>query len=177
MQVAARNLYHRGAYGILGMMPSPALRAVCLSGTLLLVVVATGRSQDRATSLLDWRPASGPGPTRMDARAATVSNLLLPSVQIPILPRYNQFERDFGVDFGVRGLLDDRDGDVLEDLRARLDARWGDATVYQWLERGLALYARVQASTQMRRKGFDMEVEMDDVAEGKLGLRVQRSLE
>lgn len=159
------------------MMPSSALRAVCLSGTLVLVVAATGRGQDRGPSLLDWRPSSGPGPTRMEARAATASNLLLPSVQIPILPRYNQFERDFGVDFGVRGLLDDRDGDVIEDLRARLDARWGDATVYQWIERGLALYARVQASTQLRRKGFDMEVEMDDVAEGKLGLRVQRSLE
>ena len=59
----------------------------------------------------------------------------------------------------------------------RGDARWGDATVYQWIERGLALYARVQATTQLRRKGFDMEVEMDDVAEGKVGLRVQRSLE
>ena len=158
-------------------MPSPALRAVCLSGILLLAASTTGWSQDRATSLLDWRPASGPGPTRMEARAATASDLHLPSVQIPILTRYNEFERDFGVDFGVRGLLDDREGDVLEDLRARLDARWGDATMYQWIERGLALYARVQASTQLRRKGFDMEVEMDDVAEGKLGLRVQRSLE
>ncbi len=126
---------------------------------------------------MDWQPELGPGPTRLEARAATAGNLLLPSVQIPILTRYTQFERDFGVDFGVRGLLDDRDGDVLDDLRSRLDARWGDATVYQWIERGLALYARVQASTQLRRKGFDMEVEMDDVAEGKLGLRVQRSLE
>lgn len=159
-------------------MSRTALRAVYLSGTLLLVVAATGRGQDPgSSSLLDWRPASGPGPTRMEARAATASNLLLPSVQIPLQTRYNQFEHDFGVDFGVRGLLDDREGDVLEDLRARLDARWGDATVYQWIERGLALYARVQASTQLRRKGFDMEVEMDDVAEGKLGLRVQRSLE
>lgn len=158
-------------------MHSPALRAVFLSGTLLLAASATGWAQDRATSLLDWRPASGPGPTRMEARAATASNLLLPSVQIPILTRYSEFEHDFGVDFGVRGLVDDREGDVLEDLRARLDARWGDATMYQWIERGLALYARVQASTQLRRKGFDMEVEMDDVAEGKLGLRVQRSLE
>jgi len=154
------------------MMPSSALRVVCLSGTLILVIAGTGRGQDRATSLLDWRPSPGPGPTRMEARAATASNLLLPSVQIPIRSRYDQFEHDFGVDFGVRGLLDDRQGDVLEDLRARLDARWGDATVYQWIERGLALYARVQASTQLRRKGFDMEVEMDDVAEGLGELRV-----
>lgn len=158
-------------------MRSPALRAVCISGTLVLTAAATGRGQERGASLLDWRPESGPGPTRLEARAATASNLLLPSMQIPILSRYNEFERDFGVDFGVRGLLDDRDGDVLDDLRTRLDARWGDATVYQWIERGLALYARVQASTQLRRKGFDMEVEMDDVAEGKVGLRVQRSLE
>ena len=159
------------------MMRSSALRSVCLSGSLLLGVAAAGRGQESGTSLLDWRPSTGPGPTRLEARAATASNLLLPSVQIPILSRYNQFERDFGVDFGVRGLVDDREGDVLEDLRARLDARWGDATMYQWIERGLALYARVQASTQLRRKGFDMEVEMDDVAQGKVGLRVQRSLE
>jgi hypothetical protein len=159
------------------MMDSPALRAVCISGTMLLAIAATGRSQDGGAGLLEWRPETGPGPTRAEARAATASALLLPYVQIPILSRYNEFERDFGVDFGVRGLVDDRDGDVLDDLRSRLDARWGDATVYQWIERGLALYARVQASTQLRGKGFDMEVEMDDVAEGKLGLRVQRSLE
>jgi hypothetical protein len=113
----------------------------------------------------------------MEARAATAGNLLLPSVQFPIVSRYNEFEREFGVDFGVRGLSRDRDGDVLGDLRARLDARWGDATLYQWIERGLAVYARVQASTQVRRKGFDMEVEVDDMAEGKLGVRVQRALE
>jgi hypothetical protein len=111
----------------------------------------------------------------MEARAATAGNLLLPSVQFPILSRYNEFEREFGVDFGVQGLT--RDRDVLGDLRARLDARWGDATLYQWIERGLAVYARVQASTQVRRKGFDMEVEVDDMAEGKLGVRVQRALE
>jgi hypothetical protein len=159
------------------MMRSIALRAVCLSGTLALAAAGTSRAQDRETSLLDWRPLPGPGPTRAEARAATAGDLALPSVRIPILSRYHEFERDFGVDFGVRGLVDDRDGDVLDDLRARLDARWGDATVYQWIERGLALYARVQASTQLRRKGFDMEVEMDDVAEGKVGLRVQRSLD
>lgn len=170
-------MYRYGAYAILEMMSSSALRAVWISGSMVLAAAAAGRAQDRAPSLLEWRPEAGPGPTRMEARAATASDLLLPAVRIPILSRYNQFEHDFGVDFGVRGLLDDRDGDVLDDLRSRLDARWGDATVYQWIERGLALYARVQASTQLRRKGFDMEVEMDDVAEGKVGVRVQRSLE
>lgn len=158
-------------------MRSAVLRVVWISGTMVLVAAVSGRGQDRGASLLDWRPEQGPGPTRLEARAATASNLLLPSVQIPILSRYSQFEREFGVDFGVRGLVDDRDEDVLKDLRSRLLARWGDAAVYQWIERGLALYARVQASTQLRRKGFDMEVEMDDVAEGKLGLRVQRSLD
>lgn len=159
------------------MMRAPVLRAACLAGTLLLTFPVPGRGQDAETSLLDWKPQEGPGPTRQEARAASAGNLPRPSIQIPILTRYNEFERDFGVDFGVRGLIRDRDGDVLAELRARLDARWGDATMYQWIERGLALYARVQASTQIRRKGFDMGVEMEDVGEGKLGVRVQRALE
>jgi len=158
-------------------MRAPILLAACLAGALLPAFSLPARGQDGGISLLDWRPVEGPGPTRMEARAATAGNLLLPSVQFPILSRYDEFEREFGVDFGVRGLTRDRDGDVLGELHARLDARWGDATLYQWIERGLAVYARVQASTQVRRKGFDMEVEVDDMAEGKLGVRVQRALE
>jgi hypothetical protein len=158
------------------MMRAPDLRAACLTGALLFAIAASGEAQDRM-SLLDWRPSEGPGPTRHEARAATAGNLLRPTVQISVLTRYNKFERDFGTDFGVAGLARDQQGDVLEELHARLDARWGDATMYQWIQRGLAIYARVQASTQIRRKGFDMEVEMDDVAEGKFGVRVQRALE
>lgn len=159
------------------MMRAPALRAACLCGALVTVLAAPGFSQDGRGSLLDWRPEPAPGPTRDEARAATAGNLLYPSVQVPILSRYQAFQREFDGDFGVEGLIRDHDDDVIEDLRARLDARWGDASVYQWIERGLAFYARVQASTKVRRKGFDMEVEMDDMADGKLGVRVQRSLE
>lgn len=144
---------------------------------LLLASAAQGLGQDGATSLLGWRPEAGPGPTRSEAAASTAERLLHPSIPVSIVSRYSEFEREFDGDFGVQGLTRDRDDDVLDDLRQRLDARWGDATMYQWIERGLALYARFQASTQIRRKGFDMGVEMDDVAEGKLGVRVQRSLE
>lgn len=159
------------------MMSAPFLCAACLGGTLLLASAAPGLGQDGATSLLGWRPEAGPGPTRSEAAASTAERLLHPSIPVSIVSRYSEFEREFDGDFGVRGLTRDRDDDVLEDIRQRLDARWGDATMYQWIERGLALYARFQASTQIRRKGFDMGVEMDDVAEGKLGVRVQRSLE
>jgi hypothetical protein len=158
-------------------MCAPFLRTACLAGTLVLGFSGQARSQDAGSTLLDWRPAEVPGPTRQEALAATAGNLLRPSASISILSRYDEFERDLYGDFGVQGLARDRDGDVLTELRERLDARWGDATVYQWIERGLALYARVQASTQIRKKGFDMDLEMDDVAEGKLGVRVQRSLE
>ena len=159
------------------MMRAPVLRTACLAGTLVFALAAPGQGQDSDTSLLDWRPQATPGPTRQGARAATAGSLLRPSVQVSILSRYDEFETDFDGDFGVEGLTRDHNGDVLDELRARLDARWGDATVYQWIERGLALYARVQASTQIRRKGFDMDLEVDDVAEGKLGVRVQRALE
>ena len=159
------------------MMRAPFLRAACLGGGLLLATAASGLGQEGATSLLRWKPQAGPGPTRQEAAASTAGSLLHPSIPTSILPRYYEFEREFDGDFGVHGLTRDRDGDVLDELRDRLDARWGDASMYQWIERGLALYARFQASTQIRRKGFDMGVEMDDVAEGKLGVRVQRSLE
>ncbi|HUF88786.1 MAG TPA: hypothetical protein VMR66_02265 [Gemmatimonadota bacterium] len=159
------------------MMRLMALRAACLGGALVIALAAPGLSQEDPVSLLDWRPEAEPGPTRAEARAATAGSLLRPSVQVSILSRYDEFQRDFDGDFGVQGLTNDREGDVLEDLRSRLDARWGDATMYQWIERGLALYARVQASTQIRRKGFDMEVDVDDVSDGKLGVRVQRALE
>jgi len=158
-------------------MRVPALRAACLGGTLVIALAAPGLSQEGPTSLLDWRPEAEPGPTRAEARAATAGSLLRPSIQISILSRYHEFQQDFDGDFGVEGLTNDLEGDVLEDLRSRLDARWGHASVYQWIERGLAFYARVQASTQVRRKGFDMEVDVDDVSDGKLGVRVQRALE
>lgn len=158
-------------------MRVPALRAVCLCGTLVIALAAPGLSQEGRTSLLDWRPEAEPGPTREEARAATAGSLLLPSIQVSILSRYHEFQRDFDGDFGVEGLTNDQEGDALADLRSRLDARWGNASVYQWIERGLAFYARVQASTQVRRKGFDMEVDVDDMPEGKLGVRVQRALE
>lgn len=144
---------------------------------LLLAPAVPGLGQDGGTSLLDWRPEAGPGPTRQEAAASTAGSLLHPSIPVSILSRYHEFELEFDDDFGVQGLTRDRDDDVLDDIRARLDARWGNASMYQWIERGLALYARFQASTQIRRKGFDMGVEMDDMAEGKLGVRVQRSLE
>ena len=66
---------------------------------------------------------------------------------------------------------------MLEELHARLNARWGDANLYQWIERGLAIYARVQASTQFEKRGFNMKMDVDDVAEGKFGVRVSRSLD
>ena len=162
---------------LLMMMRAPALREVCLTGTLVIALVAPGLSQESPMSLLDWRPQAEPGPTRAEARAATAGSLLHPSLQVSILSRYHQFQRDFDGDFGVEGLTRDHEDDVLDGLRARLEARWGEATMYQWIERGLAIYARVQASTQLRRKGFDMEVDMDDMSDGKLGVRVQRSLE
>ena len=159
------------------MMRVPALRTVCFGGALLFSAAAPGTAQEGAKSLLEWTPETGPGPTLQEARASTAGRLLLPPLPISILGRYQEFERDFGGDFGVEGLTRDQNDDVLEELRSRLDARWGDATVYQWIERGLALYAQFQASTQIRRKGFDMEVEMDDVADGKFGVRVHRSLD
>ena len=116
------------------------------------------------------------GPTR-EARTATAHGYLGEQPASPrLMPRYLAFQREFARDFGVGGTALSTGVDPLLALRARLEARWGDHTVYEWLERGLALYARFQASTRMEKKGFDIKVQTGDVADGKLGVHMSRPL-
>lgn len=116
------------------------------------------------------------GPTR-DALMATAVRMSSTEARVPeILPRYHDFEVAFRTDFGPGRLSQDPD-DFMNGVHERLTTRFGDTPVYQWVQRGLVLYARVKAFTEMERNGFNMAVEMDDVAEGKLGVRVNRALE
>ncbi len=116
----------------------------------------------------------GQGPTR-EAQAATVLDAdQRPGKSRPIL-RYQAFQRDFQRDFGLATPLASGAGGLLG-LRARLEERWGNTTVYQWLERGLAAYTWFRASTSTERRGFDIRMDTDDMAEGRVGVEMSRPL-
>lgn len=117
-----------------------------------------------------------PGPTR-EALMATALRMSATDAPPPdILPRYRAFADEFEAHFGAgRSMLDD--DDFLAILHQRLQARFGDTSIYGWVQRGLFFYARAKAFTEVERKGFNMQIEMDDMAEGKVGVRVNRTLE
>ncbi|CAN5180363.1 hypothetical protein BH18GEM1_BH18GEM1_13210 [soil metagenome] len=151
---------------------------------LLLAVLTLGGSLD--ASLADAQqpgscvsiPALRPGPTR-EARAVTARTLSRELPAAPILPRYSAFERTFAADFGFPMAgpegLEERE-DLLQELRTWAVSRWGETTFYSWVERALVAYAQIEASTRFEKKGFNMDVEVNDMAEGKLGVRVSREL-
>lgn len=148
------------------------LRPCCLIG--LVFGLVTGAAGVRTAS------AQNSGPTK-DASIATARTL---TVQPALTDRMVQlrsesFVRRFAADFGVTsgGVEFSGDAGFLYRVHRTLEARWGDTNVYEWIERGLVFYARMKAYGEMERKGFDFEMDMDDVADGKLGLKVARSLE
>lgn len=153
------------------------LRPCCVLGTLLgLLLAAPALQKAYAQTAFSGLV----GPTR-DATTATVRTMMDGSHpgSASVQERYDAFSREFARDFGVVGNLGlvVRDASFVERVRGTLERNIGDTRVYGWLETSLLLYARMKAYTELERKGFDVEMEMDDMAEGKLGVRVARSLE
>lgn len=171
------------AYGIviLGVkyLAKPPLRP-CVPVVLALSLLLGAEAASAQTPEDDVSPRHA-GPT-LEADAATVQPLGVHERGFDspwIRDRYAAFAREFAADFGVAGLeAEAATSDMfLDALRRRLSTRFGDTTVYGWVERGLFLYARMKAYTEMESRGFDFEVEMDEMAEGKLGLRVNRAFQ
>ena len=162
----------------LPMHPSARLRSLTVCAVLIGGTWTAGRAQQVAPEARI--PSLRAGPT-LEARAVTARSLLHDAGPAPpsVFLRYGAFQRDFARSFGypVLGLAVSDSGNFWSGLERWLDARWGDSTVTDWVERGLLLYARVQASTQFERRGFNMEMDVEDVAEGKFGVRVSRSLD
>jgi hypothetical protein len=160
------------------MTVSPHAHALPLAVCVILVAVMGTHGWAQQASPVRT-PALG-GPT-LEARAVTARSLLDPTdPESPsVFLRYGVFQRDFARSFGypVLGLAAPDSETFWSGLERWLDARWGDSTVTDWVERGLLVYARVQASTHFERRGFNMQMDVDDVAEGKFGVRVSRSLD
>ena len=177
----ARNLKALKGYGIVDLEKSMVKRiswwAVAIVGAWACVAAPPPASAQSTNGAETVGPTpSRQGPTR-EARAATAHGYLEDTPASPrLMPRYLAFQRDFAHDFGVGGTALSSGVDPLLALQARLEQRWGGSTVYEWLERGLALYARFQASTRMEKKGFDIKVQTGDVADGKLGVHMSRPL-
>lgn len=156
--------------------PLPGL-TVCAMVVLALGVSGNGYSQEPHVPAT---PGLRVGPT-LEARAVTArSHLRGPVLEVPsVWLRSSAYERDFARAFGFPvGAVSLADSQTFwADLERWLDSRWGESTVFDWVERGLVLYARFQASTRFENRGFDMDLDMDDVAEGKFGVRVSRALD
>lgn len=144
----------------------------------LLAAVATLAWAGVATAQTAPQGEAFTGPTKQ-ALSATARSLLVRDIPPPphVLPRYIAFERRFDADFGVAGTRPLQRGEILQHVEGEIAARWGETQFYRWLRRGVALYAQFDAWTEMERRGFDVEVEVDDVGQGKLGLKVARTLE
>ena len=158
------------------MLPRPPRPGLALCTVAVLVL---GGWDDGVAQQPDPAPAVGNGPT-LEARAVTASSLLAPARESPsVQVRYNAYEREFARVFGypVLGPVAAADSqNFWSGLEQWLNARWGDSTVLGWVERSLVLYARIQASTQFEKRGFNMDLDVEDVAEGKFGVRVSRAL-
>lgn len=156
----------------------PRLR---LAGSILVAGLCGGAAPAAAQGLAphDLRP-DGVGPTN-DARTSTAGDVVLvpDGPPISILPRYHAFERDFAAVFGapVGGASSALEESLLLDLRRWFATRYGDSTFVRWVEGALATYDRVQEGATIERRGFDMRWNVDDMAEGKVGLEVRRSLD
>ncbi|MDX1660800.1 MAG: hypothetical protein R3326_03325 [Gemmatimonadota bacterium] len=122
------------------------------------------------------RDAVAPGPTRASLTPGVMSMAAEGGVSsMWIRHRYDAFEDDFSEHFGLARPLEK--GEVVAHLSEEVAARWGETRWYDWVKRGLAMYARFQAMTETEHRGFDMEFETDDLPEGKVGVRVTRALE
>lgn len=153
-------------------MPRPCRFLPCCALAVLLGFFAPGL-ESACAQMQEDAPA---GPTRASLKLSPARMILDADVSpLWIRYRFGVFQDEFADDFGVSRPLEK--AEVIGHLENEIAARWVQARWYDWIHRGLAAYARFQALTETERKGFDMEVNTDDLSNGKLGVRVTRALE
>jgi hypothetical protein len=147
---------------------------------LALAAVALGIGSEAFAQHAGSEPESsnGVGPT-LDARAVTAQGLAMePAPELEILLRHAAFERELAAVFGFpvasgSGVR----GGFMRDVGLWMTEQWSDSRFDNWAQSALLAYARLQSSTRFERSGFNMGVDVDNVAQGKFGIRVSRSLE
>ncbi len=150
----------------------------CLLFALAAVALAIG--SEALAQHAEPEPASsnGVGPT-LDARAVTAQGLAMgPAPELEILLRHAAFERELAAAFGFPVASGAAGGSgFMHDVGLWMADQWSDSRFDSWARSALLTYARLQSSTRFERSGFNMGVDVDNVAQGKFGIRVSRSLE
>ena len=120
---------------------------------------------------------SDAGPTREAGRSTAIETMeQAQNAQPRLTPHYEAFQADLERDFGVLGpRVSDRIDAALA-FKARIEEKWGDNSIYQWLERGVAAYSWFRANTQTKHQGFNIGVDTRRVAQGRVGIQMSRPL-
>lgn len=159
------------------MLRIPRSSLPCILPLLLsiLVVLGAGPLAAQESPETIGPTTADQGPTR-EAKASTARTTIETEQATPrLMPGYLLFQENFVRDFGGGPSISDRLDGALG-LKTRLEQRWGDTSVYQWIERGVAAYAWFRASTRTEQSGFDIEVDTATMARGKLGVQMSRPL-
>lgn len=150
----------------------------CLLFTLTVLTLGIGSEALAQRVEPEGVSSNGLGPT-LDARAVTVHGLAMERApELEILIRHAAFERELAAAFGFPMASGSGvSGGIMHDMRLWMTEQWSDSRFENWAQSALLTYARLQSSTQFERSGFQMGVDVDDVTQGKLGIRVSRPLE
>jgi hypothetical protein len=122
--------------------------------------------------------SNGLGPT-LDSRAVTAHGLTLgPGPELEILIRHAAFERELAAAFGFPVASGSGvSSGFMHDVGLWMTEQWSDSRFDNWAQSALLTYTRIQSSTRFERNGFNMGVDVDNVAQGRFGIRVSRPLE
>ena len=145
-----------------------------------LAALALGIGSEALAQHPEHQPVSsdGLGPT-LGARAVTAQGLAMePGPELEILIRHAAFERELAAAFGfpVASGSGVSTG-FMHGVRSWMTEQWSDSRFDNWAQSALLTHARLQSSTRFERNGFHMGVDVDNVAQGKVGIRVSRPLE
>lgn len=147
---------------------------------LALVALALGIESELFAQQAGPEPVSsnGLGPT-LDSRAVTAHGLTLgPAPELEILIRHAAFERELAAAFGFPMASGSGvSSGFMHDVGLWMTEQWSDSRFDSWAQSALLTYTRIQSSTRFERNGFNMGVDVDNVAQGKFGIRVSRPLE
>lgn len=154
------------------------------------MAVALGAAAPRMSLAQDAYTGVG-SPPELAAREATVFEAVTPrkpGVNVDVLARFEEFQRDFARDFGVKAGNDSDageggGGDAGSRFGEAFVKRWEGSAAYRWYERMLGvydrfegLYERIESSTRWATSGFEVDPDLEAAVDGKLRLHVDRDV-
>lgn len=151
------------------------MRGIWISAAIVLGVMTRAGVADAQTT-------TEVGPT-LDAQAMTAGELIRaqPSYSPTIHERHAAYEREMALALGIPtggGALDPgMQIGFVHDMGRWMAMRWGESVFNNWARSAALTYSWIEESATIRAHGFDMGVDVDDVARGRFGVRLNRALE